>query len=189
MSGGSNRLPVLAAEIQKALLWTNVATGIATQAAIKTGKLLAEAKKAVPHGQWLPWLKQNCALSARSAQGYMRLAERFGHLPPEKAQRVAHMSLRNALARLSEKGPEAGMRRHAEAMRKFADEIEECGLVQRAGLARSMATLAEALAEKSETASTVEELRELVECAGKSAELFGEYHRQIVEDRAILEAA
>jgi hypothetical protein len=189
MKRGSNRLPVLAVEIKKALLFASAAQGIATMKAIEAGKLLQEAKRAVPHGEWLPWLKANCALSARSAQGYMRLAERFGNLPPEKAQRVAEMSLRTALSRLSDKTPEAGMRRYAEGLRKFADDIEECGLVQRAGLARSMANLAEALAEKSETASSIEELREVAEFAGKSATLFGEYHNQVIEDRAMLEAA
>jgi hypothetical protein len=38
---------------------------------IKVGGLLVEAKEAVRHGEWLPWLERNFALSERSAQHYM----------------------------------------------------------------------------------------------------------------------
>ena len=45
----------------------------ATQHAIKCGNLLVEAKSELPHGQWLPWIKENCDLSERTTQAYMRL--------------------------------------------------------------------------------------------------------------------
>ena len=28
--------------------------------ALEAGRLLLEAKKGLPHGEWLPWLKENC---------------------------------------------------------------------------------------------------------------------------------
>ena len=40
-----------------------MATGF--EHAIKAGKFLQEAKSIVEHGEWLPWLKKNCALSER----------------------------------------------------------------------------------------------------------------------------
>jgi hypothetical protein len=36
---------------------------------------LAEAKAMLAHGQWLPWLRENCDVSARTAQSYMQLAK------------------------------------------------------------------------------------------------------------------
>jgi hypothetical protein len=66
--------------------------------AIEAGKLLMEAKALVGHGNWLVWLEENCGFSERTAQGYMRLAR----LDPTKAQRVADLSLREALKALAE---------------------------------------------------------------------------------------
>ena len=36
--------------------------------AMKAGELLAEAKAAVPHGEWLPWIEANCAFHAAPFQ-------------------------------------------------------------------------------------------------------------------------
>ena len=67
--------------------------------AVNVGVLLIEAKAHVNHGEWEKWIKDNCEFSARSAQGYMRAARM---LPDLKAQRVADLSLREALAALAE---------------------------------------------------------------------------------------
>ena len=37
-------------------------------------RALLDAKRHTPHGQWLPWLKQNCGLPERTANRYMKLA-------------------------------------------------------------------------------------------------------------------
>jgi hypothetical protein len=65
--------------------------------AIAAGKSLIEAKKQLKHGEWLPWLEQNCEFSERTARGYMRLAR----LSPEKGNAVADLPLREALAALA----------------------------------------------------------------------------------------
>jgi hypothetical protein len=39
------------------------------------GGLLAEAKEQVPHGEWLPWLKNEFSMSERSAQKYVKAAD------------------------------------------------------------------------------------------------------------------
>lgn len=67
--------------------------------AAKAGLLLIEAKADVGHGKWLAWLGQNCALSERTAQGYMRLARRMPELA--KTKRVADLPLRRALKALA----------------------------------------------------------------------------------------
>jgi hypothetical protein len=63
--------------------------------AIRCGELLLKAKASIPHGQWLPWLRANVEFSERSAQGYMRVAQRM----PDP-QRVADMPLRRVLSEL-----------------------------------------------------------------------------------------
>lgn len=42
--------------------------------AVRCGELLLQAKAAVPHGGWQPWLKQHFPASNRTARQYMRLA-------------------------------------------------------------------------------------------------------------------
>ncbi len=60
--------------------------------ALEAGRLLLEARKGLPHGEWLPWLEENCSdIGERTAQNYMRLAREYPKLEPEKAQRVADL--------------------------------------------------------------------------------------------------
>ncbi len=42
--------------------------------AITAGIKLIEAKRLLPHGEWLPWLRMHCELSERAAQYHMQLA-------------------------------------------------------------------------------------------------------------------
>ena len=44
---------------------------------IEIGKELTAAKNEVPHGQWLNWLQENFNLTERTAQKFMKVAERF----------------------------------------------------------------------------------------------------------------
>ena len=71
---GSNRLPIIEAQIkiEHDAYLSAVRTSI--DHAIKAGTLLEEAKGLLRHGQWLPWLSDHCGLSDRTAQRYMRLA-------------------------------------------------------------------------------------------------------------------
>jgi len=39
------------------------------------GLALLKAKAALPHGGWLPWLRDCCPISERTAQLYMRIAD------------------------------------------------------------------------------------------------------------------
>jgi hypothetical protein len=72
----SNRLPTLEAEIKAAHEACAAAAQTSIEHAIKCGEMLIEAKGLLKHGQWLPWLHDNCGLSERSAQRYMRLARK-----------------------------------------------------------------------------------------------------------------
>jgi Protein of unknown function (DUF3102) len=71
---GSNRLVVLAADIRAAHAGVLDAAKTAAERSIEAGRALIEAKALVRHGQWLPWLKEHCQLSERSAQLYMKIA-------------------------------------------------------------------------------------------------------------------
>lgn len=70
----SNRLPVIEAEVRTEHDACGAAAQTSIEHAIKAGQLLEEAKALLKHGKWLPWLADNCGLSERTAQRYMRLA-------------------------------------------------------------------------------------------------------------------
>src|SRR6266536_3535382 len=85
----SNSLAKIASQIR---IETEAAEAAAEEAAVATktladanhreiyhrmsaGDLLIEAKAQVPHGEWLPWLESNLAMSDRSARVWMQLAK------------------------------------------------------------------------------------------------------------------
>jgi len=84
----------LISEIRRAHAAAQDAQKNAVQCAIRVGELLRIAREDIPHGQWEMWLQAKCKFSARTARGYLRLAG----LDAANRQRVAEMSLRNALA-------------------------------------------------------------------------------------------
>lgn len=67
------------------------------------GELLCEAKTNLPHGSWLRWLRAEVGISPRTAQTYMRVARQWPELEA-KAQRVAHLPLREGLKLLAGPG-------------------------------------------------------------------------------------
>lgn len=73
---GDNRLPALAAEIRRAHTDVQDAAKTAAQRAIDAGHALIEAKELVKHGEWLPWLREHCALTERTAQLYMQIVKK-----------------------------------------------------------------------------------------------------------------
>lgn len=72
--------------------------------AVNAGGLLAEAKERVNHGEWGSWLADNFEGSTRTAQAYMKVSREVPNLDAAKAQRVADLSFRGALAELSAPG-------------------------------------------------------------------------------------
>ena len=87
-------LDELAARIREEHDAVSVALYDGLRHARAAGMLLIEAKKLVPHGEWLPWLKANCGTSERTAQAYMKVAK-------ANPQRVADLSFREALNSLA----------------------------------------------------------------------------------------
>src|SRR5262245_43600909 len=66
--------------------------------AIRCGNLLLQAKASLKHGEWEPWITHNLKVSPRSVRGYVRLAMLAG----TKGQRVADLSLRQALKEIGQ---------------------------------------------------------------------------------------
>jgi hypothetical protein len=97
---GSNSLPELAARIRAEHEATGDALKSSINHSIAAGELLIEAKAKVPHGQWLPWLSDNCAISERTAQLYMRLAKNREAIEGQIRNGVADLSLNEAAALL-----------------------------------------------------------------------------------------
>jgi hypothetical protein len=100
----SNSLADLAARIEaehKAVA-KHMKAGV--EHSIAAGRLLIEAKAQLKHGQWLPWLRQNCAISERTASLYMRLARGAEELAAKSAS-LADLTVEDAVRLLSPAAP------------------------------------------------------------------------------------
>lgn len=68
-----------------------VGTGI-----LEIGRRLTEAKDLLPHGEWLPWLREKVDFSERAAQQFMLLSREYSN-----PQLVADLGVRKSLALLA----------------------------------------------------------------------------------------
>ena len=103
LSAESEILPSqLAAEIN---LLHEAAEQHATQAVVyaaRCGEKLCQAKAALGHGQWLPWLEGNCRVKKSQAAKYMSLAKEMPELLAANFQSTGNLpSLEHAAALLS----------------------------------------------------------------------------------------
>jgi hypothetical protein len=90
-------LPDLAHAIDREHEAVISAANSALDHAVRCGELLIQAKRGMAHGEWLGWLEANCTVRPRMAQAYMRLARELPKLPEANTQRVAHLTVRDAL--------------------------------------------------------------------------------------------
>ncbi|QBR72169.1 hypothetical protein CU048_13810 [Beijerinckiaceae bacterium] len=96
----SNSLPELAARIRAEHTAVSLALRESLGHSIAAGELLIEAKEMVPHGAWLPWLRDHCSISERTSQLYMRLARNRTEIEGPNAQPIADLTLNEAAALL-----------------------------------------------------------------------------------------
>jgi hypothetical protein len=94
----SNRLPDLAQAIEREHQAAHQAARTALEHALECGRLLIQAKAAVPHGGWLEWLEANTSVSARQSQRYMRLATAALE---GKYDATSHLTIKGALKALA----------------------------------------------------------------------------------------
>jgi hypothetical protein len=96
---GSNSLADLAARIRAFHQATAEALRRSVENAMAAGDLPIEAKAQLKHGQWLPWLRDHCAMSERTAQLYMRCAKNRAAIEEQvKSATVADLTLNEAAA-------------------------------------------------------------------------------------------
>lgn len=79
--------------------------GEALEAARLSGERLIEAKRRVGHGGWLPWVAANFRASARTATGYMRLAEGWTAIQ-SKSEAASDLTIAGALRLLAAPAPD-----------------------------------------------------------------------------------
>lgn len=78
--------------------------------AIAAGTLLKEAKDKVGHGKWLLWLEENCELSERTAENYIKIANNRHKLDALKSAANANLTLARALQAIKDDhGNEGGL--------------------------------------------------------------------------------
>lgn len=96
----------IASDINAAHALVCQAATSALEHARRAGELLSQAKDDVSHGAWLSWLSESCpSVSARVAQGYMRIAREWPRLESVNTKRDSHLPVRQALAMLAEPKP------------------------------------------------------------------------------------
>jgi hypothetical protein len=96
----SNSLTDLAARIRAEHEATATALKDSVMHAMAAGDLLIEAKAQVPHGSWLPWLRDHCTISERTAQLYMRVAKNRTTIEAQIRSGDADLSLNEVTALL-----------------------------------------------------------------------------------------
>lgn len=81
----------------------------AMEYAAECGRLLLEAKKLVPHGEWLPWIEAHIEFGERQAQKYTRIAKNWEKIEAAKAKSEPGSyfgSINGALRLISKPRPE-----------------------------------------------------------------------------------
>ncbi len=137
----------------------------AVRYALKAGCLLNQAKSEIEHGKFEAWVTDKVPLlSLRTAQAYMRLANRHALMSTDEAQRVALLPLREAMKAIATpsstparperwRGPTEAIRKDlagrirasAHSTKKFARGVE-IGSVKKVELDRCRKRLMDAVA-------------------------------------------
>jgi hypothetical protein len=73
--------------------------------ACTAGELLIQAKGRAGYGKWLPWLRDQCNISVRTASLYMKLAKNRNGIESQIGNAVADLTLRGAMKLLSPPQP------------------------------------------------------------------------------------
>lgn len=144
------------------------------------GRRLLEAKGMLPHGEWLPWLNERVEFSERTAQKFMRLAQKWSNpsaladlgatkalmllaLPEEEREgfvedhNVIDMSARQLEQAIRERDE---ARKAAEAARADASAAEQTRAKMEADMAATKNLLESARADADSAGSRARELEE-----------------------------
>ena len=151
------------------------------------GRRLLEAKGMLPHGEWLPWLNERVEFSERTAQKFMRLAQKWSN-PSALADLGATKAL--MLLALPEEEREEFLEDH-NVIDMSARQLEQAkkgggGAGRPAGAARADASAAEQTRAKMEadmaaTKNLLESARADADSAGSRARALEEKLRMLQE--------
>lgn len=95
--------------------------------AIAAGRLLAEAKGKLEHGEWLPFIEAHLTFGARTAQQYMQLYENRDQVQAwldADTNHDSHLTFTGALKQIQKPAPATSTQDVAAAMRQLASESE-----------------------------------------------------------------
>ena len=106
--------PLIAIEINASHAAAAASVQEAVNHARRCGELLARVKGSLPHGSWLSWLDEQCDVSPRQAQRYIRLYENWDKLAAH-ATRETHLTLNEAMALVASPKRVKATREHARA--------------------------------------------------------------------------
>ena len=125
LGAGHNRLAALAANIRALHSGVRRSAEQAARNAIEAGKLLIEAKAMLKYGEWEPWLRDNVAISLRTARRDMALA-RSGLEPATVADLGMNAAAGSRVARIR-RHARKGWQAFVEAGREFGAIRDEIG--------------------------------------------------------------
>ena len=106
--------PLIAIEINASHAAAAASVQEAVDHARRCGELLARVKGSLPHRSWLSWLDEQCDVSPRQAQRYIRLYENWDKLAAN-ATPETHLTLTEAMALLASPKRVKATREHARA--------------------------------------------------------------------------
>ena len=98
----NNRLAALAADIRAEHVAIETHAGHMATKAVAAGRMLIEAKAAIPHGQWTAWLQTETGLGGRTARRYMQIAQ-----SGLETATVANLGIRGAVEAIAKTGNKA----------------------------------------------------------------------------------
>jgi hypothetical protein len=119
----------------------NIATAVrgrlnrVRQEIVAIGRDLHRAKDLLKRGQWLPWLSAEFGMTARTAENYMNVAERFG----AKFERLSNLRLETAYKLAARSTPDEVINKvlALAASQKGVKDADATELMRQAGRARS----------------------------------------------------
>ncbi|PWT84405.1 MAG: hypothetical protein C5B56_15645 [Proteobacteria bacterium] len=105
MNGTQLEIGDLGARINEAHRLAITHAGEAVGHAIACGQMLLEAKAALPHGRWLPWLRDNIAFGESSDSPSRSAALSYGEAALLRSLQGTHKPARRAPQRARGAGP------------------------------------------------------------------------------------
>lgn len=119
----------LAADIRREHEAAQACATKAVEHAKRAGELLIEAKAALPHGEWLPWLAKNFSASQSQAFRYMKIAANYARVNslPDSERPTSIRQALNLLAEPTESAIEHDDEGRGETIDLLLEAAAGCG--------------------------------------------------------------